>query len=121
MLLTSLLPVIVLARLGAASAAYVAIPMHVLAILTVVPSMTAQSFFAEMAAHPEESVEPVRKALRGVYIATLPLDVVTVRPQSAQPFRTRVLNPRSGIAQVGSCLERILLPELRQRHRSFGL
>jgi O-antigen/teichoic acid export membrane protein len=78
MLPTSLLPVIVLSRLGAASAAYVAIPMAVLALLTVVPSMTAQSLFAEMSAHPEEVVEPVRKALRGVYMVTLPLAVVTI-------------------------------------------
>ncbi len=78
MLPTSLLPVIVLARLGAASAAYVAIPMAVLGVLTVVPSMTAQSLFAEMSAHPEEVVEPVRKALRGAYMATLPLALFTI-------------------------------------------
>jgi O-antigen/teichoic acid export membrane protein len=78
MLPTSLLPVIVLADLGAASAAYVAIPMAVLGVLTVVPSMTAQSLFAEMSAHPEEVVEPVRKALRGAYIVTLPLAVITI-------------------------------------------
>lgn len=78
MLPTSLLPVIVLARLGAASAAYVAIPMAVLGVLTVVPSMTAQSLFAEMSAHPEEVIEPVRKALRGAYIVTLPLALFTI-------------------------------------------
>lgn len=78
MLPTSLLPLIVLARFGAASAAYVAIPMQVLTILTVVPSMTAQSLFAEMAAHPEELVEPIRKALRGVYIVTLPLALIPI-------------------------------------------
>jgi O-antigen/teichoic acid export membrane protein len=78
MLPNSLLPIIVLARLGAPSAAYVAIPMQLLAVLTVVPSMTAQSLFAELAAHPEELVEPVRKALRGVYIVTLPLAVITI-------------------------------------------
>ncbi|HEY1762399.1 MAG TPA: hypothetical protein VGG17_07390 [Acidimicrobiales bacterium] len=78
MLPTSLLPVIVLSYLGAASAAYVAIPMSVLSVLTVVPSMTAQSLFAEMSAHPEKVVEPVRKALRGAYIVTLPLAVVTI-------------------------------------------
>ena len=78
MLPTSLLPVIVLTRLGATSAAYVAIPMAVLRVLTVVPSMTAQSLFAEMSAHPEEVTEPVRKALRGAYIVTLPLAVITI-------------------------------------------
>lgn len=78
MLPTSLLPVIVLSSLGAASAAYVAIPMSVLSVLTVVPSMTAQSLFAEMSAYPERVVEPVRKALRGAYIVTLPLAVITI-------------------------------------------
>lgn len=78
MLPSSLLPVIVLARLGAASAAYVAVSMAILMVLTVVPSMTAQSLFAEMAAHPEEVVEPVRKALRGVYIVTLPLALIAI-------------------------------------------
>jgi O-antigen/teichoic acid export membrane protein len=78
MLPTSLLPVIVLSYLGAASAAYVAIPMAVLSVLTVVPSMTAQSLFAEMSAHPENVVEPVRKALRGEYMVTLPLAVITI-------------------------------------------
>ena len=40
--------------------------------------MTAQSLFAEMAAHPEELVEPIRKALRGVYIVTLPLALIPI-------------------------------------------
>jgi O-antigen/teichoic acid export membrane protein len=75
---TFLLPVIVLSRLGEAAAAYVAIPMTILGVLTVVPSMTAQSLFAEMSAHPEEMVEPVRKALRGAYIVTLPLALITI-------------------------------------------
>jgi O-antigen/teichoic acid export membrane protein len=74
----SLLPVIVLARLGAASAAYVTIPMTILGVLTVVPSMTAQSLFAEMSAHPEQVFEPIRKALRGAYIVTLPIAAITI-------------------------------------------
>jgi O-antigen/teichoic acid export membrane protein len=78
MLPTSLLPIIVLARLGAPSAAYVAIPMAVLGVLTVVPSMTSQSLFAEMSAHPEQVVEPVRRALRGAYAVTLPLAIIAI-------------------------------------------
>jgi O-antigen/teichoic acid export membrane protein len=73
-----LLPIIVLSRLGAASAAYVAIPTTIFSVLTVVPSMTAQSLFAEMSAHPEVMYEPIRKALRGAYIVTLPLAAVTI-------------------------------------------
>lgn len=73
-----LLPIIVLSRLGAASAAYVAIPTTIFSVLTLVPSMTAQSLFAELSAHPEEMYEPIRKALRGAYIVTLPLCAITI-------------------------------------------
>ncbi len=73
-----LLPIIVLSRLGAASAAYVAIPTTIFSVLTLVPSMTAQSLFAELSAHPDVMYEPIRRALRGAYIVTLPLCAVTI-------------------------------------------
>ena len=75
MIPTALLPVIVLARLGAASAAYIAVAMQILAVLTVLPSMTSQSLFAEMSAHPDAVLEPVRKALRAAYVFTIPAAV----------------------------------------------
>ena len=73
MLPTSLLPIIVLGHHGASSAAFVTIPMTIFGALTVVPSRTAQSLFAELSAHPEQLLEPIRKALRGAYLVTLPI------------------------------------------------
>jgi O-antigen/teichoic acid export membrane protein len=75
---TSLLPLLVLSHLGAAAAAYAAIPLTIISILCVIPSMTAQSLFAEIAAHPEEFVAPIRKALRAAYIVTLPVAVIVI-------------------------------------------
>ncbi len=74
----SLVPLIVLSRLGAAAAAYAAIPMALIWFLNIVPSMTAQSLFAEIAAHPDELMVPIRKALRAAYIVTLPLAVIII-------------------------------------------
>lgn len=74
----ALLPVIVLARLGAADAAYAAIPVTIIGFLNAIPATTAQSLFAEIAAHPEEFIVPVRKALKAVYLVTLPIAVVVI-------------------------------------------
>jgi hypothetical protein len=78
MLPTALLPVFVLARLGATSAGFVAVAMQILGVLTIVPSMTASSLFAELAAYPDSFVEPIRKALRAAYLVTLPLALLMV-------------------------------------------
>jgi O-antigen/teichoic acid export membrane protein len=75
---SSLLPLMILARLGSAAAGYAAIPITVIVFLAVVPSMTAQSLFAEIAAHPEEYVAPIRKSLRAAYVLTLPIAVVFI-------------------------------------------
>jgi O-antigen/teichoic acid export membrane protein len=85
---TSLLPIMVLSRLGSAAAAYAAIPVTIISFLVVVPAMTAQSLFAEITAHPEEFLVPIRKALRAVYIFTLPIALVfiVVAPNILQLF-----------------------------------
>jgi O-antigen/teichoic acid export membrane protein len=85
---TSLLPIMVLSRLGSSDAAYVAIPITIISFLVVVPAMTAQSLFAEIAAHPEEFLVPIRKALRAVYIFTLPIALVfiVIAPNILQLF-----------------------------------
>lgn len=84
----SLLPIMVLSRLGSADAAYAAIPVTIISFLVVVPSMTAQSLFAEITAHPEEYMVPIRKALRAAYIFTLPIALVfiVVAPSILQLF-----------------------------------
>jgi O-antigen/teichoic acid export membrane protein len=84
----SLIPLLVLSRFGPAAAAYAAIPVMVIGFVNVVPSMTAQSLFAEIAAHPDEFLAPIRKALRGAYIVTIPLAVIViaVAPRLLQLF-----------------------------------
>ena len=75
---TSLLPIIVLGHRGASLAAFVAIPLTILGVLAIVPSMTAQSLFAELSVRPEQLAKPVKRALRGTYLATLPLAAATI-------------------------------------------
>lgn len=85
---SSLLPLIVLSRLGAAAAAYTAIPLTFVGVLNIVPSMTAQSLFAEISAHPEELMKPIGKALRASYAITVPLAVfvIVLGPRLLQLF-----------------------------------
>lgn len=75
---TSLLPIIVLSRLGSSAAAYAAIPMTITGVLSIVPSMTAQSLFAEISAHPKEVLKPIAKTLRASYGVTIPLAVLVI-------------------------------------------
>jgi O-antigen/teichoic acid export membrane protein len=75
---TSLLPLLVLSRLGAAAAAYATIPITIIGILCVIPSMTAQSLFAELAGHPEEFLTPIRRSLRAAYLGTLPAAAIVI-------------------------------------------
>ena len=72
MLPISTLPLVVVARLGASTAAYVAIPMMILALLNVVASMTSQSLFAELA-HGGDEKALIRKAIRAAYTMLLPM------------------------------------------------
>jgi len=75
---TFLLPIIVLSRLGANAAAYATVPITIISILCVIPSMTAQSLFAEISSHPGEFMAPIRKSLKAAYIVTLPISAIVV-------------------------------------------
>ncbi len=75
---TSLLPAIVLWRSGARSAAYTAIPMMIVAILNVIPSVTAQSLFAEIAADGSTPWRMARGALRAIYCVMVPAIVILI-------------------------------------------
>jgi len=75
---TSLLPLIILSRLGPAAVAYATIPLTIIGVLCVFPTMAAQSLFAEIASHPGEFVEPIRKSLKAAYAVTLPVAVVVL-------------------------------------------
>jgi len=75
----STLTVVVADRLGATTAAYFAIPLLIVGFLNVIPSVTAQSLFAEVAADDESSlVDHLRKALLAIYALALPAIVVLV-------------------------------------------
>jgi O-antigen/teichoic acid export membrane protein len=76
MLPTAGLPIIVLERLGARQAAYFAMPLMIVALLNVIPSMASQSLFAEAAADEHSLRAHVRRTLVGVYAVMLPAIVV---------------------------------------------
>jgi O-antigen/teichoic acid export membrane protein len=73
---TTLLPTFVNFHLGSAAAGYVSISMLLVGGLVIVPSMTAQSLFAELAVMVDFSVAPVRRALQASYLATVPVAIL---------------------------------------------
>ncbi|MDQ1425120.1 MAG: hypothetical protein QOD72_2618, partial [Acidimicrobiaceae bacterium] len=86
--LVSMLPgtvvrIVVLGRLGAREAAYLAMPLMIVGLLRVIPSTAAQSLFAEVAADERSLRRHTRRALRGIYALLIPsivLLVVLARP-----------------------------------------
>ncbi len=68
---TALAPAIVVGRLGPAAAAYVAMPLSLLAIVTLIPSVTAQALLAEMSRSTGGTLAIVRRALLGTYLPVL--------------------------------------------------
>ncbi len=77
MLPISTLPLIVVARLGAETAAYIAIPMMIVALVNVVPSMTSQSLFAELSYGGDQRTL-IRKAFATSYSLLLPVLIVVL-------------------------------------------
>lgn len=81
--LASLLPgtalrIIVLDQLGAQYAAYLAMPLMIVALLKIIPSTAAQSLFAEAAADEESLGRQARRTLRAIYVVLIPAIVVLV-------------------------------------------
>jgi O-antigen/teichoic acid export membrane protein len=74
---TTVLPIIVLDRLGARQAAFFAMPLMIVALLNVIPSMASQSLFAEAAADEASLRAQTRRTLFGVYALLVP-SVVTI-------------------------------------------
>jgi O-antigen/teichoic acid export membrane protein len=75
--------IVVLGRLGAREAAYLAMPLMIVGLLRVIPSTAAQSLFAEVAADERSLRRHTRRALRGIYALLIPsivLLVVLARP-----------------------------------------
>jgi O-antigen/teichoic acid export membrane protein len=69
---TTVLPIIVLDQLGARQAAFFAMPLMIVALLNVIPSMAAQSLFAEASADESSLGEHTRRTLLGIYAVLVP-------------------------------------------------
>jgi O-antigen/teichoic acid export membrane protein len=81
--LVSLLPgtvvrVVVLSQLGARDAAFLAMPLMIVALLKVIPAMASQSLFAEAAADEGSLVPQTRRTLRGIYSSLIPAVVAVL-------------------------------------------
>ncbi|MEK7587096.1 MAG: oligosaccharide flippase family protein [Patescibacteria group bacterium] len=74
---TSLLPLIIVSRLGAQEAAYFYMPMMIITLINVIPSANAQSLFAEASNNEKELAAHLRKALRYLFLVLTPA-VITV-------------------------------------------
>lgn len=75
--LVSMLPgtvvrIVVLSQLGARQAAFLAMPLMIVALLKVIPSTAAQSLFAEVAADEDSLWRQARRTLRGIYSVLIP-------------------------------------------------
>jgi O-antigen/teichoic acid export membrane protein len=69
---TTVLPIIVLDQLGARQAAFFAMPLMIVALLNVIPSMASQSLFAEASADEASLRSQTRRTLLGVYAVLVP-------------------------------------------------
>lgn len=69
---TTVLPILVLDRLGARQAAFFAMPLMIVALLNVIPSMASQSLFAEASADEASLRAQTRRTLLGVYALLVP-------------------------------------------------
>ena len=69
---TTVLPIIVLDQLGSRQAAFFAMPLMIVALLNVIPSMASQSLFAEVSADGPALAAHTRRTLVGVYALLVP-------------------------------------------------
>lgn len=77
MLPASLLPLIIISKLGTQEAAYFYMPLMIVTLINVIPSANAQSLFAEVSNNEAELASHLRKAFRHLFMLLLPV-VVTV-------------------------------------------
>ncbi|MGH2915650.1 MAG: hypothetical protein ACRDMX_11750 [Solirubrobacteraceae bacterium] len=75
---TTLLPAIVAAVDGPASAAYVGIPLTIATYLTIIPSMTSQALLTELSGSSTSVPRTAARALRLAYVATMPVAIVLI-------------------------------------------
>lgn len=76
MLPSSLLPLIIISRLGSQEAAYFYMPFMIITLINVIPSANAQSFFAEASNDEKELVNHLRKAFRYLFLILTPAVIV---------------------------------------------
>lgn len=81
--LASMLPgtvvrIAVLSRFGAREAAYLAMPLMLIALLKVIPSTASQSLFAEAAADEASLGRQARRTLGGIYAVLIPAVVAMI-------------------------------------------
>lgn len=72
MLPSTLLPLIIVSRLGTKEAAFFYMPMMIIALLNVIPSATAQSLFAEVAHDEINLTRYFSKALKNLFLLFVP-------------------------------------------------
>lgn len=72
MLPSSLLPLIIISRLGAQEAAYFYMPLMIIALVNAIPSANAQSLFAEASNDEKELPNYLRKAFRHLFLMLIP-------------------------------------------------
>jgi peptidoglycan/LPS O-acetylase OafA/YrhL/O-antigen/teichoic acid export membrane protein/glycosyltransferase involved in cell wall biosynthesis len=73
-----LLVVIVAATLGAREAAFVGIPVLILAFVTIIPSMISQALLTELERPASEVPATAARALRLAYLGTLPASLILI-------------------------------------------
>lgn len=78
MLPSSLLPLIIMSRLGPKEAAYFYMPLMIIGLINVIPSANAQSLFAEASSDEKGLPNHLRKALRYLFLLLLPAVAATI-------------------------------------------
>ncbi|BEP13640.1 hypothetical protein acdb102_19510 [Acidothermaceae bacterium B102] len=98
----SLLPLIVVSRLGATKAAFLYMPMMIVALLTVIPSATAQALFAEMSYERESLVRKLRPALVQLALLLVPAASLAIlfAPLILWPFGPEYVRAGAGPLRV---------------------
>lgn len=100
---TALLPIVVLHRSGAREAAFLSMPLLIIAALSSVASTTSQSMFAELSAGRAPVHEVVRGALRWCYTLLIPAVIVAM---ISAPWVLRLFGP--AYASAGATCLRVM-------------
>ena len=103
MAMGSIIPLIVLARLGAVASAHFYLPMLIVGVLPLITMAAAQSFVSEASASPERARPLLFGALKNAYLLLVP---VALALMAIGPFLLRVLG--TGYATEGTAVLEVL-------------